>query len=128
MKRVLKLAPLVLGVVGMSCWADMIDRDPLRGYCAGDDRCVDNGASTRTKIPPIHFGFAISPEPETGDRFLDRRDPDDDDDAHAPLNSGGIFQDPLPPAVPEPSSIILLGSVLLGVVTLLKRRAQRRNP
>ena len=41
-------------------------------------------------------------------------------------NSGAIFEADAPPAVPEPSSIILLGSVALGVVALLKRKTRVR--
>jgi hypothetical protein len=43
-------------------------------------------------------------------------------------NSGAIFEAGAPPAppVPEPSSIILLGSVTLGIATLVKRKTQSR--
>jgi hypothetical protein len=44
----------------------------------------------------------------------------------ATANSGAIFERDAPPAVPEPSSIILLGSVTAGIATLLKRRAHGR--
>lgn len=44
----------------------------------------------------------------------------------ATSNSGAIFETKDAPPVPEPSAIILLGSVTLGIATLLKRKAQGR--
>jgi len=45
----------------------------------------------------------------------------------ATANSGAILETSPPPAVvPEPSSIILLGSVTLGLATLLKRKVHSR--
>jgi hypothetical protein len=45
----------------------------------------------------------------------------------ATADSGAIFEtSDAPPPVPEPSSIILLGSVTVGIATLLKKRVQGR--
>jgi hypothetical protein len=61
---------LVLGVSGISCWADDPLPDPLHGYCAVG--CIDNGTNSPTnQNPPTNFGFTISPGPATGDLLLD---------------------------------------------------------
>jgi hypothetical protein len=45
----------------------------------------------------------------------------------ATANSGAIFETDAPhPPIPEPSSIILLGSATLGIVALLKRKTRVR--
>jgi len=38
-----------------------------------------------------------------------------------------IFETPAAPPVPEPPSIVLMGSVIVGVVTLLKRKMHSRT-
>ena len=45
----------------------------------------------------------------------------------ATANSGEIFETPTAAPVSEPESIILLGSVMLGVAALLKKKAQSRQ-
>ena len=45
----------------------------------------------------------------------------------ATANSGAIFETgDAPPPIPEPSSIVLLGSLTVGLATLLKRKANAR--
>jgi PEP-CTERM motif-containing protein len=52
--------------------------DPLHGFCWGaTPACIDNGTNTPTSSNPPHFGFTISPGPQTGDFRVDVLVPND---------------------------------------------------
>jgi hypothetical protein len=50
----------------LSALADLIEDDPLHGVCFAPSSCSDNGTDTLTSDNPPHFGFTISPGPQTG--------------------------------------------------------------
>src|SRR5215475_10399605 len=58
---------LSLVMFGAPAFADPLD--PLHGYCAVG--CIDNGTnSPTTQIPPVNFGFTVSPGPASGSQYM----------------------------------------------------------
>src|SRR5258708_7462089 len=51
--------------------ADLIPDDPLHAVCFAPSTCADNGTDTPTTFNPPHFGFTISPGPQTGDFLIE---------------------------------------------------------
>ena len=81
-------AALLLTSLASSCWGQIVDDDPLHGYCAGAGQCIDNGTNAPTSTnAPTNFGFTISPANSgTGDLVLDLLIPDNEAD----LTSYGV--------------------------------------
>jgi len=76
-KLALATTALVLGGAP-SAFADTLIDDPLHAFCYGASSCSDNGTVTPTTTNPPHFGFSISPAPQTGDFYVDILGPNND--------------------------------------------------
>ena len=65
--------------------------DPLHGYCAGTEQCMDNEINSPTSVnPPSLFGFTISPAAATESQLLiDFLEPNNE--AHFPVTMTGTY-------------------------------------
>ncbi len=90
MRKLLISATVVFALAGASCWADILD-DPLHGYCAGVNQCIDNGTNSPTSTnPPGDFGFTVSPGPASGDLLIDLLIPNNEPYASSYALTGSV--------------------------------------